>query len=202
MILERGGHVLLVSVTCSLIACCAILSDTESLEASRRGTVRASLAVAAFAAWGSLVTEMYRPFKLPATFVNTIFSMLTEDVTAFLMIFLPLVGGFATAINALLHDHPGWMTRWSSWWLTVENLLLLSFIGEPPTVFAGGSAPYDHDSLSTVYPSSVTLLFGEMDIEGPDAILPVVLFFAFFFLFALISVILLVNLVCTKGPEP
>lgn len=45
---------------------------------------------------------MYKPFMLPATFVNIVVSMLLEDVLKFLLIFFPLLFGFATAINALL----------------------------------------------------------------------------------------------------
>ena len=159
--------------------------------------------------------EMYQPYESAATFVNVVISVIQEDIYRFLLIFVPLLFGFATAINALAVCHPTFNSRWASWWLTVENLLLLTFIGEPPTIYHSGHAPYDASSDDDVYPTSAARLFGDaMPLGGGDdwsletwwehgrwpsslwwdQALPAASFFFLFVLFLLVTVILLVNL--------
>ena len=50
--------------------------------------------------------------QAPATFVNIVVRVLYEDMRKFLLVYLPLLFGFATAINTLMHQHDDWMTRW------------------------------------------------------------------------------------------
>ena len=101
------------------------------------------------------------------------------------------------ATFALLQDCPVWMTRWGSWWLTVENLLLLSFIQEPPAV---QYSPYERDGhQGEPSPASIAQLLGGYTVrgeavEGADASVPTLLFYLLFCLFLITSVILLINL--------
>ena len=123
-------------------------------------------------------------WKLPATFVNTCVRVLLNDVGQFALIYVPLLLAFTTAINALMSTSPEWTNRWANWWLTAENLALLSFIQEPPEI---GDLPY---------PSSAAMLLGGQTPfgSGMDAALPTLSFVLLFFLFLLVTVILLINL--------
>ena len=49
---ERGGHVLCISVGCSMAACITLLQDDET-NLRHRGAVRSLLALASFTGWTS-----------------------------------------------------------------------------------------------------------------------------------------------------
>ena len=113
---------------------------------------------------------------------------MVTDVRQFLAVFIPLLVSCTTGISCLLQTHGRWATRWGSWWTTMENLLLLAFVQEPPEIH--GDAPY---------PSSFAGLLSDASSTGgsplaPEAMVPTVLVYALFFLYIVVSVILLVNL--------
>lgn len=200
MVFERRGDLLIVSVLCSVIADICLLADAEIIAPSAAvyqmhagrgimlGAIRFLFSLASITGWISLITEGYKPLERVATFVNVVINMLLVDVKKFIFIFLPLLFGFATAMNALLLPNALWQTRWSSWWLTVENLLLLSFLQEPPMM------GWHVDPQDEVYPSSMASVFGEYEEHGVDAVLPTLFFYLLYITFIILAVILLINL--------
>lgn len=182
-IVERGGRLMLISTLASFVACVGLLSTDPSL-ARERGWVRVALALAGSSAWVMLLTQVSFLVDSLRVFVNVVGSALRTDVMQFGFVFVPLLFGFSTGINSLMQLHPVWSTRWASWWLTLENLLLLSFIQEPPVV-AGEELPS---------PSSVVKLLGDFEFYGSDSVLPTLVFYIFFVLYLVVSVVLLINL--------
>ena len=180
---ERGGLLLLFSTVSSIISCIALISE-DQYSARAHGWVRFFLALGSSTAWVVLLAQGALLSQKLRVFVNVVGSALYEDVMLFVVVFTPLLIGFTTGMNSLLQLHPVWETRWGSWWLTLENLLLLSFIQEPP-IIAGDDSPS---------PSSIVALFGEFGVAGSDAVLPTVLFYVFFVLYLVVSVVLLINL--------
>ena len=179
---ERGGQVLLLS-TCASVASCSALLMEDASAAREHGWVRMCLAVGSSIAWIVLLTEGCILFRELNLFVNVVFNALVTDVVQFLAVFTPILIGFTTGINALMQLQPTWATRWGSWWLTLENLLLLSLSQEPPMVF--------DDSPS---PSSIVGLLGDFSVHGSDSVLPTLLYYALFVLYLIVSVVLLINL--------
>ena len=206
---DRTGHVLLLSNACAVAACVLTLgwqewpasgsyyANTHGLEPlspaeTRRDAivVQSLLSVATLFAWLSLMAEAYKPYELASTFFNIVRQTLLTDCLKFLLIFIPLLCAFATAINSLLRGYPAWATRWGSWWLTAENLLLLSFLGHPPDIGDEG-----------VYPSSIWVRFQGRGLASNDfdrdylyGFVPSFIFYLLFMLYALVQVIMLINL--------
>ena len=150
---DREGHLLIISTLASITGCIAIsVEDTET--ARFYGWVRVSLSVGASCSWLALLSLACIPFQGWSTYVNVVFDAMLTDVLNFFLIFTPVVISFTTGINALLQPFPVWTTRWASWWLTFENLLLLSFTQEPPDI-------YEDDPM----PSSIIRLFGDFKVS-------------------------------------
>lgn len=94
----------------------------------RPGWVRMCLAVGVLLGWIVLLFEGCKPFRQLSTFVNIVSAVMVADVGQFLKIFVPLLIGFTTSMSAIAYHLPEWASRWGSWWLVCENLMLLSFI--------------------------------------------------------------------------
>lgn len=178
----RGGVILWISLGCSLAGGAWLLTG-DSAEVQTHGMVRTFLATGALTGWLALMAEGFLPFKEKSIFVNIIVTVLKTDVLQFGAIFVPLIIGFTTAINSLLYFYPEWASRWGSWWLVLEKLLLLSFIQEPPEIYEGSPGP-----------SSLSFLLGTFQEPSVDSVLPLIMFLIFYVFYVLVSVILLVNL--------
>ena len=151
--------------------------------------MRTCLAIAAFTGWVSLLTEMYKPYENPATFVNIVARVLKNDVFKFILIYVPLLFGFATAINTLLRGSDS-ESRWADWFYTVENLLLLSFIQEPPDIFEEND-PSPSSFMNLLNDTA----YDEIRTDHQwEARMPTALFFVLFVFFLLLTVVLLINL--------
>ena len=174
---------LLLSTVTSIAGSIALLLEEQPV-ARQRGWVRVCLALGSSVSWVVLLTQGCLLFKELRMFVNVVATAMGTDVLQFVSVFAPLLVGFTTGINTLMQMHPVWSTRWGSWWLTLENLLLLSFIQEPP-VIAGEDLPS---------PSSVVSLLGDFGVYESDSVLPTLLFYFLFVLYLVVSVVLLINL--------
>lgn len=73
--------------------------------------------------------------------------MLRSDVSKFMLLYVPTLVGFGAAFTALFPSTTH-MSRASSIWSSIENLLILSLVGEPP------------DVADTIYP---TVFMAEME---------------------------------------
>ena len=179
----RGGFFLYISISCSIISCGWLLNG-PSAEVQEDGWTRALLSIASLCGWLTLILEGFMPHSDLSIFVNVVIKVLKTDVFQFLAMFVPLLIGFTTAINALLYIYPAWATRWSSWWLVCEHLLLLSFIQEPPEIYLDSSSP-----------SSLSSLLGSFtEPHSSSAVVPLVLFYVLYVTYLILSVVLLINL--------
>lgn len=161
----RGGALRLLSTSTAIVGCAALLADGDGAAPRSRGWVRVCLSVGASTSWICLLSLGCIPFRKLSTFLNVVTLSLWTDVRQFLSIFVPLLVCFTTGINALMHVYPLWATRWASFWLTLENLLLLSFVQEPPVI---------HDDSPA--PSAVVGLLGDFEQSQADSVLPTMLF--------------------------
>ena len=199
---ERGSHILVFCLAGSMAGCTGLLTHMSSIPHTDTAThaaafagpapgwVRACLGFGSLAGWIILVLETYVlvQLKYESTFLSVLKRSLLYDVGSFLSIYIPVLFGFTTGINALFAFYPSWQTRWGSWWSTLENLFLLSFIQEPPEIFQ-----------DLPYPSASWALFGDLgwaqaESSGANAWLPCISFYTFFVLYLIVSVVLLINL--------
>ena len=177
---QRGGLWLIVSSSFTIAGCIALLIEEH---ARSKGWVRFCLSLGSFLAWVLLLHQGRIPFPDLNVLVTLVFEVLRHDVTNFLKIFAPMLLGFTTGLNSLVQPELLFHSSWSSWWLSLEKLLLLSFIQEPPMIA--------EDSPS---PSAIVSLFGDFEVEHSDSVLPTVLFYFLFVAYLIVSVLLLINL--------
>ena len=131
-----------VSTICSLGAAAYLLGG-DGLEGTnaRRQTETAcvTLSVAVVCAWMYTALECVVWHEGVGIFAVLVGEMLRADVLKFMLIYLPSLFGFGAAFAALF-PQPGPPSRGSSLWSSIENLVILSLIGEPPEI-AGSIYP-------------------------------------------------------------
>jgi hypothetical protein len=154
MLHERQAELRYASVVCATAACGRLLLAAEDgppppfeLEGGRalpgpsRAHVRESegvrllLAAATLLAWLLLLADVARPFPRLGIYVKLIRKFLAGDVSLFLLIYAPLLAGFAAAMTAVWPAEAGWASaRFAHYCPAAEALFLLSLVGEPPDV--------------------------------------------------------------------
>ena len=86
--------------------------------------------------------------------------------------------------------YPSWASRWGSWWLVFETLLLYALTGEPPQIVDG---PHASEILGEdVGNRGIFRAFD--DDSGRGAVTHLISFYFFYICFQLIVVLLLINL--------
>ena len=152
-------------------------------------TVRVLLAFSSFFAWFLVLQEIAIPFEKFGIFTVLVFKMLRKDVTVWLLLFTPICLGFTTALTAV-STYPSWASRWGSWWLVFETLLLYALTGEPPQIVDG---PHASEILGEdVGNRGIFRAFD--DDSGRGAVTHLISFYFFYICFQLIVVLLLINL--------
>ena len=101
-------------------------------------------------------------------------TMLRSDVFRFMLMFVPMLIGFGAALTALFPNASD--ERVGSLYSTIENLIILSLIGEPPEV--GG----------TIYP---TILMADQQSDRP---LNAMMYYLLYLAFLVLVLVLLLNL--------
>ena len=96
--------------------------------------------------------------------------MMSNDVAKFMVVFVPLLLAFATAMDAL---HTG--ERWANWFTSVESLFMMAFVGEVLDMSLGSGPYWDPTALGDQFAAAV-------------------FFYLLYLLFLILSAILMVNL--------
>ena len=157
----------------------------------RPGWVRSALSLGTLFGWIMLLFEGCRPLPRMSMFVNVVTAVMLTDVMHFLVAFMVLLFGFTTGMSAVAHNLPLWASRWGSWWFACENLMLLSFIQEPPSF-------HDPTQDDAPYPSAIATVLHNPSADYQsgtwDETMPYALFYILFVLYMIVSAVLLINL--------
>lgn len=78
MVKQRQGHILLLSVVCSMVGCSILLAHDLSANARFFGWTRLFFSVAVFSGWITFLMESFKPFHGVSTFVNVAALSLTQ----------------------------------------------------------------------------------------------------------------------------
>lgn len=134
---DRYGWIQYVGLPSSLAACVLLLSSSEPTATRESEVVCVLLSLSVLSAWVFTALELLCWNKDIGIFNVIVGSMLGSDVLRFLLLYFPMLLGFATAFTALF---PNVSTdiRTGSAWSMVENLIILSLVGEPPEVSLPG----------------------------------------------------------------
>ena len=93
------------------------------------------LAFAAALAWWLLMLDGFQWSEDLGTFSAMVLKMLSGDILSkFLPLYVPILLAFTTSMHAINPQKTTHDSRWSSWWQSLESLLLFSLVGEPPDV--------------------------------------------------------------------
>ena len=93
------------------------------------------LAFAVAFAWWLLMLDGFQFSEDLGTFSAMVLKMLSGDILSkFLPLYVPILLAFTTSMHAINPQKTTHDSRWSSWWQTLESLVLFSLVGEPPDV--------------------------------------------------------------------
>ena len=158
-------------------------------EAYRPPLLRLVLSTGAATAWFALLSDVANVYEGLSTLLNLVIIILRNDFAQFLTLFVPILLAFTTALNALVYSYPQWATRWGTWWQVLENLVLVSFIQEPPDVYDGQPFP---SSISALL-EDVTNTLGDGLAKDGNSLLLFFGFMIFYFCFLIISAVRLLT---------
>ena len=123
-----------VSIACALVASVDLLGAADAAEAHERRqseSICVLLAIATISSWMYSVLECLVSSQGVGIFTVLVGEMLRADVLKFMILYIPTLIGFGAGLTALF---PSSTTRASSIWSSIENLIILSLVGEPPEI--------------------------------------------------------------------
>ena len=182
-LLSRNSHLTLITLITSLAAV-AQLFDGADLEAQRAlESTCVLLAIGSLFAWIQLTRELFLWHKSLGIFAVLVGKMLSSDVARFMLLYIPLLLGFGTAFTALFPEPTlDSSMRFSSLWSSLESLIVLSLVGEPP------------ETAGTNWP---TVFMAEKQEGRPAA--SAIFFFLYFFFLVMVLVLMLNMLIAMMG---
>ena len=93
------------------------------------------LAIAAALAWCLLMLDAFQWSEELGVFSAMVLKMLSGDILSkFLPLYVPILLAFTTSMHVIYPQKTTHDSRWSSWWQTLESLVLFSLVGEPPDI--------------------------------------------------------------------
>jgi len=136
-------------VPTSLLSCYFLLNADKVEEKIAEPHIRILFSISALLAWVKFFSDFFSPFHRYSVFVVMMEQMVSQDMTLWFAIALPLTFSFTTATNAVSLnaatfndvDDPS-----TSWYTSLEDLSLLALIGLDPSI----SLPtYEDDANAT-----------------------------------------------------
>ena len=89
------------------------------------------LAFAVACAWWLLMLDAFQWSEDLGVFSAMVLKMLSSDILSkFLPLYVPILLGFTTSMHVIYPQKTTHESRWSSWWQTLESLVLFSLVGE------------------------------------------------------------------------
>eukprot|EP00327_Prymnesium_parvum_P049352 CAMPEP_0205889230 /NCGR_PEP_ID=MMETSP1083-20121108/20841_1 /ASSEMBLY_ACC=CAM_ASM_000430 /TAXON_ID=97485 /ORGANISM="Prymnesium parvum, Strain Texoma1" /LENGTH=943 /DNA_ID=CAMNT_0053253285 /DNA_START=20 /DNA_END=2853 /DNA_ORIENTATION=+ len=148
-------------VPTSLLSCYFLLNADKVEEKIAEPHIRILFSISALLAWVKFFSDFFSPFHRYSVFVVMMEQMVSQDMTLWFAIALPLTFSFTTATNAVslnaatFNDVDDPSTSWytsdvddpsTSWYTSLEDLSLLALIGLDPSI----SLPtYEDDANAT-----------------------------------------------------
>ena len=170
---DRYGWLSYLTSVLSLVACAVLLGAADVRTAREEESVSVLLALGVLCSWAIVAVEILSWKQDIGIFNVIVGTMLTSDVIRFMVLYVPLLFGFAAAFTSLF---PSSDSRAGSIYSTIENLIVLSLIGEPP------------ETSGTIYP---TVLMADLQSGRP---LNALCYYALYLAFLILVLVLLLNL--------
>ena len=178
---DRYGWITYLGASSAVAACSLLLTADDKASMREAEGVCVLLAIAVINAWLISAFELVGWNESIGIFNVLVGSMLASDIIRFMLLYLPMLFGFAAALTALFPSASAASTRSASFWSTLENLIVLSLVGEP----AGMDLP---DGSDTIYPTVL--------MAGLQAGLPLsqLTYYVLYCTFLVLVLVLLLNL--------
>ena len=150
-------------VICALTSCLRLLSSDNVADAHTSESVRIALAIAQLFAWYQTFSNAFLPFERFGVFTIVVQQMIIADVITWLVILSPVAFALVIGANAVSPRSAvlpfNWLNNehnWASIYDSMENMLLMTFVGEPSNVMQDGvgrgGSPWSGPDFS-IYPS-------------------------------------------------